>query len=358
MLIVAERASWVAANLQHRIARLEQEGFVVHVAAGADGGFEALPESCIPRPLPIGASSWPGAFVLIQSYIIENEPLLVHGFGTPWAWFAAVAASRVGSPGVVATIERQLLGDGAEYPKLVGWARSVGLPVDELGSSLHRFLAERVDRYVTTTEQDLELAQEFVPGNKLELALGGFGVDVADLNPYASHLPSKEEVRQTFGVTGRRVVGVSSGRLATADEFVADLDRAAPGVDVVSQGQSFGGVRGLGTISDRLFFRMLDTFVAWREDEPRWAQGAAASAVAVVAEESRAHRDIVVDGDTGRLVARELMARTTAEMLDDPAFCDQAGVRARTRAVSRFDRRQVDEQLLRIYDAVLRGKMT
>jgi glycosyltransferase involved in cell wall biosynthesis len=286
---------------------------------------------------------------VLQAHIIEHRPLLIHGFGAPWAWFAAVAAKQVDAPAVFANVDEHYLGD-VERNSLVQLAQSLGLPVDTVWKRLYTFLGENVDRYVTTTREDMEIATEFVAGQKLEVALGGYGVDVQALNPYESTLPSHARLRESMGLPSRLVVGAPHDlESAKFDELERQLNAILPAVALVS-------LEDVEVSDLRHYFRALDLFVV-PEDSPRWCQLAAASATAVVACDTRGNREVVAEGETGLLTESAGLAAAAAELLGDPARIDKFGVRARTRAVSRFDSRQVDDQMLRLYDAVLRGKL-
>jgi glycosyltransferase involved in cell wall biosynthesis len=232
-------------------------------------------------------------------------------------------------------------------------ARVLGLPVESVWKRLYGILAQQVDRYVTSSHEEMELASEFVPGQKLEVALGGYGVDVQGLNPYDSELPAVGELRRQLGVpsTATHVVGLPADLPDRKRSSLANrLERRVPGAVCRTLGDA-------ASDDVRHFFRALDVFVL-PHDEPRWAQLAGACACPTVALNTRAHREIVVQGETGELADESSLIDATAALLADPGRLERYGVRARTRSVSRFDRRQVDDQLLRLYDGVLRGKMT
>lgn len=377
-MIVAERARVVARHYSDRILRLIDEGFVVHVAAGDDGGFGELPAGVLARPLPTSVAALPGAYVLLQAHIIEHAPLLVHGIGTPWAWLAALAARSAQTPAVFATVEHHLVGEGAELPGVVELLRSAGLPTDVVGERAYQWLAARVDRYLTTTEDDLRLADAWTPGQKLDLVVGGRGADVQALNPYDSTLEPVEDLRSRLssgasrlwvgtivdeeGIDGLEGLAELSRRLVAARpdaSFFVGLDPLGP-PELARRARAIDAPWSVVDVTEPIdFLRSLDAFVATRSADPYGgaAMLAAAASLPIVAESSRALREVVLDRETGRLVDFDGLETALVELLDDPAARRRWGVRARTRAVERFDRRQVDDQMLRLYDNVLRGKM-
>jgi glycosyltransferase involved in cell wall biosynthesis len=88
---------------------------------------------------------------------------------------------------------------------------------------------------------------------------------------------------------------------------------------------------------------------------------AAAAEVGAVAYRQAASESVVKHGQTGELVepgdASGLVAAIRAA-LDDPNRRQAYGKRARSRAMRRFNRRHVEDQVFRIYDTVLEIKMT
>lgn len=378
-IFVAESARFLARTCNSRIGRLSQEGFTVHVVAGDDGGFEHLPGDTLARPIPTKLAALPAAFVLLQAYLIEHEPLLVHGIGMPWAALSALAAHRVGTPAVFSTVEQHLVGGDAPWPDLAGLLRSFGVPLDDVARSVYRRVAQWSDRYVTTTVEDLEIAEEWTPGQKLDLAVGGRGADVANLNPHASNLTPVGELRGAIKPAGRRNwVG------ATVDEEglagIRDLAKLAKmleierpdatfllGIDPLCSEQVHRQVKGidapwtLHNVDQSLdFMRSLDLYLMTPTADPFGvgAMTASTCAIPVAALDCRQAREVVVHDSTGIIASLDDYLSQVCRLLDDPGRLRRMGVRARTRAVERFDRRQVDDQMLRLYDNVLRGKLT
>lgn len=377
-VIVANGARVVARHYSQRIERLFEEGFIVHVAAADDGGFGLLPPETLARPVPAGLSAAPAAFVLLQAHFIEHEPLLVHGIGTPMALLAALAASRVDTPAIFSTVEHHLCGDDAQFPPLAASLRTLGIPVDGLSKRIYGWLAEWSDRYVTTTEEDLRIAEAWTPGQKLDLAVGGRGADVGRLNPHDSELEDVGSVRgRLFDSQKRHVIGAlvdEEGGLGLGElaKFVRKLALERPdtlfalGVDRFAGARVEAAARKIDApwevvaVDDELsFMRALDLFVMTRRLDSRGGGAMMASACArpIVAQDSRHAREVVVSDQTGLIVSADELGKAVMSLLDDPARLRRFGVRARTRAVERFDRRQVDDQMLRLYDNVLRGKL-
>ena len=116
LLMYVGRSSFqIARDFGDRLARLADEGFEVHVLAGADGGFEELADRGLHlKDLPLGRRGnvvgLAGSFFILQAYFIERRPLLVHGFDDLVAWLAALAADRVDVPAIFASVGRHHFG--------------------------------------------------------------------------------------------------------------------------------------------------------------------------------------------------------------------------------------------------------
>lgn len=410
LMYVGPSSFQIEERIGARLERLGEEGFEVHVLAGADGGFGALAERGIEgRPIPVGegAAEVPalvGAFFIVQAYFIEKNPVLVHAEGGALAWLGAYAAHRVGTPAVFATRHAHRLED---EPVTLGdtrarlWAPGLVERLEErLGESLEmplrrgslamaRHLGHNVDGYLVSNERDYAYLgdREIVPPGKLEMIIGGDGVDLERFNPEADEFPSVAEARGLLEVPDDwdRVLGYRGALRADrgSTDLLAALDAVLeqhPGVGwlvsleaPVDEGMmrrlerraESGRVRVIaGNAGDEapVFYRCLDLLVwpNWASSEAREPMEAAAMKVPTVAWRRPTTESVVSDGHTGRLVEagqRESFLKTVVGLAGDPKRLRDFGVRARSRAGERFDRRDVDEQILKLYDLVLSAKL-
>lgn len=402
-LFVAQSSRRLNEEYGGRLERMAREGFEVTVLAGGDGGLADLASRGVEtQAIPVGSrlnlAGLLGAFVIVQGQIIEERPILVHGFGAVVGWLAAVAADRVDVPAILVSLDAPLTDDG--------WGRDWSLPgrtlvprlferlevpvaeqLDRIeraaAGALYARLTDRVDRFVVSSEGALEYLAEStaIPRSKFELVVGGRGVDVDEYDPEA--LPSPEEVRRELDLPDdwRHVVGFA-GPLE-ADRGTVDLldaiervgsRRGGVGWLLVPDAPPTGEVEGrLSRLSDsgRLrmlegddpsFYRALDLFVYPRATRsvPLPLMRAQAMAIPALAYSSAAAETVVAEGQTGHLIPveeRRELGRAIDELLDRPRRLRDYGVRARSRATGRFDRRHVDEQVLRLYDRLLERKL-
>lgn len=407
LVYVARSADEVVRRYLDRLRRLQNEGFEVHVLAGAGPGIDELTEAGIQaQPIPVGhphnIAGLVGAYFIVQARLIELDPLLVHVFGHRVAWLGAFAARQAGVPTVFATMEFHWL---EEEPlriplgplALLGTSGAPGLVeraerrVNQLVGSpyrrtMHRaygWLADRVDRYLVTTEFDYQLLQdmEVVDVDKLEIVIGGSGVDLEEYTIQEEGTVDRQGARRRLDLPEdwRRVVGWVGPvtRRHGADDLLAAISKLQmthPSVGwlVVPRGDlAAGQKKRLRRLEDRGRVRLLEQaesgadlyramdVLAWfgRPSTPHDAIGeAAALAVPTVGYETPGARSLVEHGQTGHLVFegdREAALGTIAKLLNDPKYLEDLGWRARARASSRLARSAVDDQVVRMYDRVL-----
>lgn len=409
LLYVAPSATEVARRYLSRLCRLRDEGFEVHVAAGDDGGFDDLvAQGIIPRPLPldnlINPAALAAAYLILQGHILETRPILVHSFGHQLGWISTFAAHQAETPATFVTMDFHWMEEDPLYLPL-GPLATFGVPQmvrkteDGINTALgpqfrrimragYRWLADRVDRYLVTTEFDFQLMQdlEIVAPEKLEILIGGAGVD---LDRYATELDEEnrgEQGRRQLGLpkSWRQVLGWVGplSRRHGADDLIATIEEfehthpALGWVVVLRDDVEIGPLRKLRRLAEAgrvhivaqgqnevQAFRAMDLLV-WigRPSTPHDAiLEAAAMAVPTVGFETPAANSFVEQGQTGVLITnedtRELYS-TLARVLGDPRGLRQLGIGARSRAGRRFDRRDVDEQVLALYDSVLESALT
>lgn len=323
LVYVVPNADTLLEQCRSRLERLRTEGFAVCVAAPHSAGLDEFArEGFETRPLP-GKDRWNipgrlGAYPILQAQFLEDRPTLVHGIGAPWAWLAAYAAHRAAVPATLATVERHEFG-----------------PV-HLGA--YRRLASWVDRYLVHHEADLEalLSRDIVSSSKIELLLGGRGIDVAAFKA--------DQVEPAPRPTGRVVIATRTGpHLRPLQQSVA---RRHPSV---------GWIDSPLPMSAPLL-AAADIFLSADETDVTGVDlmAAAAMGIPVISVPSPAARSVVVDFETGRIAGSAVQLSTLVdEVVGDPKRRADMGIRARARAEQRFDRHQIDEQLLRIYDRLL-----
>lgn len=389
-----------------RLERLAREGFEVHVLAGPDGGFEELANRGIHcRAIPVvyrpNVPGLVGAYFIVQGYFLEQRPILVHAHDGLLAWVAAFAAERARTPAIFATFGAHGFDDAltdvgaasARYvwPRLVetlerrvgDWVGRAAAPAAELGREwVVRHLGEMVDRYVVTTDRELEELEErgWVPSEKLERVIGGSGIDIERFDPTGKEAPDGEAVRENLALpeNWRFVVG-----------YAGDLHPDRGGTDALRAleriahrrrdvGWLFSddaeGERGLSEAlaedrarigphsDDPELYAALDLFVQPRTDRQgaRELMKAQAMRVPAIAYDSAANASVVSEGQSGYLVEPgdvEALAEMIDQIADHPKRARDLGRRARTRATKRFNREDVDAQLLRLYDSVLEQKL-
>ena len=244
-----------------------------------------------------------------------------------------------------------------------------------------------VDKYIVSKERDCDVLEtrQLVPARKLELLIGGRGVDVDAFNPDADDMIPVEEARRAVGLPRRwrKVVGYAGScrpdaggaDLLRAIDRIGDRRRDAGWLVAVDEEtpeamrrrlaeRADGGLVHLhdGAV-DPCFFRALDLYAAVDHSDggSRRPMEAQAMRVPVVAYRTAEYGSVVADGQTGRLVEIgevDGLVGTLLGLFDDPKRVRDFGRRARARSTKRFDRKHVENQILRLYDALLEEKLT
>ncbi len=407
VVYLARSADEVARRYLGRLQRLQHEGFEVHVLAGRGPGLDVLTDhGIVARPIPVrhphNVAGLIGAYFMIQAHLLESQPMLVHGFGHRLAGIGAFAARQADVPAVFVTMEYHWLEeDPLRLPlgpmsllDISGMPTSIARAEEGINAivggpyrrTMHRgydWLADRVDKYLVTTEFDFQLLQDMdvVSSEKLEIAIGGPGVDLDRFSLPEEGDPQRESARRTLGLPEhwRQVVGWIGPvtRRHGADDLIAaigKLQTTHPSVGwlVVARDElAAGQARRLRRLERRGRVRLLEEdaedaeivramdMLAWfgRASTPHDAiTQAAALAVPTVGYDTPGARSLVEHGQTGHLVFegdRRAAIGTIAKLLTDPRYLSDLGWRARARATSRFARRDVDDQVVRMYDRVL-----
>lgn len=204
-----------------------------------------------------------------------------------------------------------------------------------------------------------------------------------DLRQFAPNPCNREVVRAELGIAEGTALILAIGHFGPEkgiDQVIAGLARAIPllgdqpwhlavlgtgAPDRVSLIQTMG--------RERLGAHV--TFLGFREDVPRWLQGAdlvihaprmeafglaviqaMACGVPVIATAVGGIPEMVVDGETGLLVPSgdlEALGSAIASLARDPARREAAGAGALARARRLYDARRTAEQHLQLYDGLL-----
>lgn len=408
LVYVGRSSARIAEEFGARLEELSREGFDVHVLAGPDGGGRELTERGIEfQQIPVlyrrNLAGLVGAFFIVQAYLIEQPAVLVHGHDGILAWIAAVAANRARVPAIFASV-----GDhdfrtelASERPRSLrtSFPELVELLGERVGGALGRLVApaaERgrrwmyghigglVDRYVVTNERDFDVLDELdlVSPSKLEMVIGGRGIDVDRFDPDSDALTGREELREELEIPSgwRLVVGCRGdivserggldafrilNRIANRRRDIGWLfSREAECVEEVALGERLRRGRAvLGPSSDDpAFYRAIDLLVhpATKRGLVDVLMKAQAMRVPVLAYDSAPNASVVANRQTGRLVLPgdlDALAELLEALLDNPKRLRDYGRRARARSTQRFDREDVDRQMLRLYDTVLEEKL-
>ena len=326
----------------------------------------------------------------------------MHAFDDALAWVGAYAAHRAGTEAIFATVRDHAFARqpvalpvdtiGAIAPELLEAAEKLvnGVAGDTLRRTLFRayaVLGTLVDKYFVTNEYDFQALQdlELVPPQKLEMIIGGDGVDLRRFDIDDEDFPSVEQARAQLDVPRgwRQVLGCAgpTHRAAELSDLVTSVERMAqthPSVgwlvwlDTASARRvrrrleahvSAGRVIPVEESTDpSVFYRALDGFVSpgYGSEAARRLMEAAATKVGAIAYQLPATESIIEQGQTGQLVPAgdaEALVEAVREALDDPKRLDNYGVRARARAVRKFNRQHVEDQVFRMYDTVLEMRL-
>jgi glycosyltransferase involved in cell wall biosynthesis len=390
-----------------RLSRLIREGFEVHVLAGDDGGFADLDaRGVVCKPIPVerklNVAGLLGAYFIVQAYFIEEKPVLVHAFDDVLAWVGAFAAHRAHVDAVFATVHRHAFVEDPVRleidtllpvpPKFFEGVEAflnniVDAPVRNGLYRAYAYLGEIVDKYFVINEHDFGALQdlELVPPDKLEMIIGGDGVDLDRFPVDDDDFPSISEARRelglpehwrhVFGYVGPFSLPRGATDLLACIEQVAQTHPAAGWVVNIDGGVSDVLLRRLERLEEKgrvvirrrmddlaMVYRALDAFVmpSYREGAPTHLMEAAACGVGAITYNLPATQSAVEHGQTGELIPLgevDVLVDSLRRALDDPTRLENYGLRSRTRAVRRFNRQHVEDQVFRMYDTVLEVKL-
>ncbi|RAL24828.1 hypothetical protein DL240_01045 [Lujinxingia litoralis] len=409
-VFIGRSATELARRYSDRFKRLSQAGFEIHVMAADDGGFALLERQGVKcKPIPVAsarnAPGLMGAYFIIQAHLLELRPVLLHVCSHRLAWIGVFAARQAEVPAIFATMEYHWLEEEPVHLPLgpLALLRAsakvrraedrindvVGYPWRRMMLQAYEHLGEDVDRYVVTTQFDFRLLQDLkvVAPSRLEVAMGGAGVDVTRYHPAEDREAARARGREALGLPThwRQVVGFVGpvSRRHGADDLVATvkaLRRSHPSLGWVIAPRGTladGQARRLRRLADRgwvklvngdrktdaAFYHALDAlaFLGTASTPPDALLEAGACGVAAVAYDTPATRSIVVSGQSGELVLegdQTTFATVLGARLGAPKLLASQGDRARARIEELFTREAADTQMLELYDAVLGAKLT
>jgi glycosyltransferase involved in cell wall biosynthesis len=293
------------------------------------------------------------------------RPDIVHTHNPKPGLYGRIAARTAGVPGVVNTVHGLY-----------------AAPEDPLTRRSVVYALERIAATCSNVElfqnpEDLEVMRRLgVPTRKLVLL--GNGIDLQRFG--TTRTPeATTRARHALGVDGSAVVVGTVGRLvwqkgfrelfhaarrlrSSAEHVVfvvvgpEDLAKGdALGPDDIAAARAIGNVVFTGHRDDvEDLYPGFDIFAlpSYREGFPRSAMEAAASGLPVVATDIRGCRQVVDHDRTGLLVPvhdGDALASAIAELAGDPARRTMMGDRARRKAETEFDDREVIERTLDAY---------
>lgn len=210
----------------------------------------------------------------------------------------------------------------------------------------------------------------------------GNGVDLERFNAANVAAAERAAIRRELGIDDGQIVVGTVGRLVAEKGYPELVDAAAQlddrfaflaiGPDDPDKADALGadfasraadaGVRLLGMRTDvERLYPAMDVFVlpSHREGFPRAAMEAAASSLPVIATDIRGCREVVVDGENGRLVAvgnPAALASAIREVAADPVQREAMGLASRRRAEEFFDERHVVHTVFATYHGVAQRK--
>ena len=339
-----------------------------HVAAIEAAGIDHVPIPALTRSLSPGRDA--RALEQLHRAFRAIAPDIVHTHNPKPGVLGRIAARRAGVPVVVNTVH------GLYATKDDDWMRK------GIVYGVERIATACSDAELVQNVEDLELLRSLgVPDSKLTLL--GNGIDLSRFDPFAVAEGARGRVRAELGIGDDTVLIGAVGRLVWEKgyrEIFAAAERledqncrfVVVGPDDETKAGSVGnearaaaeqlGVLFAGCREDMPeVYSALDLYVlaSYREGFPRSAMEASAMGVPVVASDIRGCRQVVVDGQTGRLFPAgdtAALTETVAGLVADPALRREMGAAARARALVEFDDRRVIATTLSTYDWLLSAR--
>jgi glycosyltransferase involved in cell wall biosynthesis len=249
---------------------------------------------------------------------------------------------------------------------------------------VERFAARGTHMSLSQSKEDVDtaIAEKISPPERIQHL--GNGIDLGRFNPGAASERSETRARlgipegySVIGFVGRLKKGKGLLDLFAAAELVSKHN---PNIRFLVIGGTDEGKSDAITPEDAKRYQVGDTidFLGPREDLPdllaamdvfvlpsyiegfpRSAMEACAMGLPAVLTDIRGCREVVTDGDNGRLVPPgdpEALAQAIVELIEDPAMARRMGRRGLEIAHERFDERIVFRQVASTYEELLKGK--
>lgn len=312
------------------------------------------------------------AFAHLKTLIDEVRPDIIHTHNPKPGIIGRIVGRWTKVPIVVNTVH------GLYAQKTDGLGRKLAV------YGLERMAAAHSHAELVQSVEDLETLRALgVPRNRLHLL--GNGIDLDEFSPTAQGKRAAQQLRQELGIDPHTVVVGMVGRMvwekgfaelfAAIDELTPKLQAKEIAVVVVGpeEAAGSGGVdrATLDDFSERCGVHLLgrrrdiasvmaafDLFVlpSHREGFPRAAMEASAMGLPVVATDIRGCRQVVDTGRTGLLIEprnAEQLAFAIRRLVQDADLRTEMGERARAKARSDFDQRDVIDRTLTVYRSLL-----
>ncbi|PIQ55525.1 MAG: glycosyltransferase family 1 protein [Comamonadaceae bacterium CG12_big_fil_rev_8_21_14_0_65_59_15] len=373
---------FVVAQLKHQIATLGAQGAQVTVVASDEPemallqGLEGV--RCVPIDIPRSISPWRDLIALVRLYrFLRRERIQIAHSTTPKAGLlTALAAFLAGVPVRLHTFT------GQPWVDMRGAKRWLTRASDRLIGILNtRCYADSASQRKFLIEQGIADASRLFCIGAGSLA----GVDVQRFDPNCFLQNQRESMRQLLGIPSAALVLLFVGRI-TVDKGVRELLEAfqrlkatGNGVHLVLVGSFDTGSGVAGSILLSQIDHLSDVHVVGYTDSPEsylsiadilclpsYREGfgtvvieAAAMGVPTVGTEIYGLSDAVVHGETGLLVPPRNVEELTGcleKLLADKLLMKKMGEAARQRALTLFDARKVNRQLVDEYCNLLRKK--
>lgn len=373
---------------------LSQHGFEVHVIAHDEGVFDQMLASGIrtcTMPSPRG-SLWraglliPVLYPIVQGYLIEHPPTLIHVEEEPLLCLTLLATRLLESmPLLVGTTRGK-----PALPEEMSHALEQGIVPETLVEPLRHVywqqILERLDIFLTTSRDELEriMARTSSPAHrKLEVWPGASGYDARHVDPERRDLPSRQELRQMGEIPGswRYLVGVAGDIEQDLDALEALISNDASMPDGVgwliakpATSSRYGDLleARLGKMHDRvmllepgelgmpLFLALCDLLYVPRTRSHRIATialEAQAMGIPCIVHDVGLNHVYVEKDQTGVVLpagaSLERVREAIAFSLQDEARRDRWSRAAMKRARTLFSRQSAHEQLMSLYDRLL-----
>jgi len=374
ILLVAPPASGgLARHVSFLASGLAEDGYEVAVASDAEG---RIAESAREQNQPVyavdcgtngGVSRTAFQSIKLAQAIADFGAQIVHSHSFGASIAAAMASLVTRGVGFVATLHNYPPGTTTMVPEHVGHRWAVGV------------LVQRAHRIITVSEalrRDLVMAfpdamqkcltipngidTKATPTRDADEVRRGLGVpDAAPLLGVVARLAPQKGVLEFLDAARRIVDADPSVRCVVAGDgpLMQELEDRRATLGLEAHVQLLGYIDWVRELIGALDLLVIPSL---SEGSSVVAMEAMALGKPVVATDVGGVAEVVIDGETGRVVEPgdpEALARAVNELLTDRAGATAMGERGRTRARSHFDVADMLERTKAVYADVLRDHM-